>query len=147
MNFKYVYQKVVDLRTNEKSQAEWILSAAVGELEAQKRSLEQLLADRVLTWSAIQQEVETKAEVAKLQQLQRHMDFLEKCIITKNNEVRYAEVNVETKQKQLNSKVLDEKVWLKAREKANASFQHELLLREQSDLDEMATVRFAMRAH
>ncbi|MMZ70906.1 hypothetical protein D1872_340920 [compost metagenome] len=46
----------------------------------------------------------------------------------------------------LTDKMLDEQVWLKAREKAKVRFQQELLLQEQNELDEMATVRFAMRA-
>lgn len=42
--------------------------------------------------------------------------------------------------------MLDEKVWMEAREKAKMHFQQEMLLREQNELDEMATVRFAVKA-
>ncbi|MGV2795025.1 flagellar export protein FliJ, partial [Clostridium perfringens] len=38
MRFRYVYQKVVDLKSNEKTQAEWMLSAAVGILQAEQYS-------------------------------------------------------------------------------------------------------------
>lgn len=146
MRFRYVYQKVVDLKSNEKTQAEWMLSAAVGILQAEQYSLEQLMDERSHTHTAIQNEMENKASMIKLQELQRYMDYLETCITRKIGDVQRAEVNVDQKKTILTTKMLDEKVWLKARDKAKEKFQQEMLLREQNELDEMATVRFAMRA-
>ncbi|WP_334072984.1 MULTISPECIES: flagellar export protein FliJ [Paenibacillus] len=146
MRFRYVYQKVVDLKSNEKTQAEWMLSAAVGILQAEQCSLEQLVEERSRIHTAIQNEMENKASMIKLQELQRYMDYLENCITRKIGDVQRAEVNVDQKKSILSTKMLDEKVWLKARDKAKEKFQQELLLREQNELDEMATVRFAMRA-
>lgn len=147
MKFRYVYQKIVDLKSNEKTQAEWMLSEAVTQLQEEQRSLEQLFEDRKKTAAVIQDEMEHSASVIKLQELQRYMDYLDQCISFKTKDVHQAELNVEKKKSFLSSKMLDEKVWLKAKEKANNKFQHEMLLREQNELDEMATVRFAMRAH
>ena len=146
MKFRYVYQKVVDLKSNEKTQAEWMLSAAVGHLQSEQRSLNQLFEDKRATFIAIQSEMENKASVIKLQELQRYMDFIEQSILNKSRDVQRAEINVDNKKKFLNGKMLDEKVWLKAKEKEQNKYQHEMLLREQNELDEMATVRFAMRA-
>lgn len=146
MKFRYVYQKVVDLKSNQKTQAEWMLSAAVGQLQAEQRSLELLEEDKARTLAAIQFEMENKSSMVKLQELQRYMDYLENCIAIKLGDIRQAEVNVEKKKAVLNGKMLDEKVWLKARDKARHKYQHEMLLREQNELDEMATVRFAMKA-
>ncbi|MED4956608.1 flagellar export protein FliJ [Paenibacillus macerans] len=146
MKFRYVYQKVLDLKSNEKTQAEWMLSAAVGELQSEQRSLEQLFEAQARTASAIQDEMENSASMLKLQELQRYMEYIEQSIARKLGDVKRAELKVEQKKSILNGKMLDEKVWLKAKEKAKEKFQHEMLLREQNELDEMATVRFAMRA-
>ncbi|MGG4553131.1 flagellar export protein FliJ [Paenibacillus humicus] len=146
MKFRYVYQKVVDLKSNQKTQAEWMLSAAVGQLQAEQRSLELLEEDKVRTFAAIQSAMENKASMIKLQELQLYMDYLENCIESKLGDIRRAEANVEKKKAVLNGKMLDEKVWLKAKEKAKHKYQHEMLLREQNELDEIATVRFAMKA-
>ncbi|CAM4313866.1 MAG: flagellar export protein FliJ [Paenibacillus macerans] len=146
MKFRYVYQKVLDLKSNEKTQAEWMLSAAVGELQSEQRSLEQLFEEQARTASAIQDEMENSASMLKLQELQRYMEYIEQSIARKLGDVKRAELKVEQKKSILNGKMLDEKVWLKAKEKAKEKFQHEMLLREQNELDEMATVRFAMRA-
>ncbi|CAM4342148.1 flagellar export protein FliJ [Paenibacillus phoenicis] len=146
MKFRYVYQKVVDLKSNEKTQAEWMLSAAIGQLQSEQRSLEQLLEEKANTAAVIAAEAESTASMIKLQELQRYMDFLDQAIERKLADIRAAEVNVEHKKTILKGKMLDEKVWLKAKEKAMDKFRHEMLLREQNELDEMATVRFAMRA-
>ncbi|MBA9086131.1 flagellar FliJ protein [Fontibacillus solani] len=146
MKFRYVYQKVVDLKSNEKTQAEWMLSAAVGQLQSEQRTLDQLREARLETLSAIQREMENSSSMIKLQELQRYVDYLEECITRKISDVRQAEINVEKKKSYLTSKMLDEKIWLKAKEKSKNKFMHEMLLREQNELDEMATVRFAMKA-
>ncbi|MGG3455676.1 flagellar export protein FliJ [Paenibacillus rhizolycopersici] len=146
MKFRYVYQKVVDLKSNEKTQAEWMLSAAVGELQSEQRSLEQLLEEKASIAAAIAAEAENTASMIKLQELQRYMGFIDQAIERKQGDIRVAEQKVEHKKTVLKGKMLDEKVWLKAKEKAMDKFQHDMLLREQNELDEMATVRFAMRA-
>lgn len=46
MRFHYTFQKVVDLKGNEKTQAEWMLSSALGELQAQEKSLDELIGQR-----------------------------------------------------------------------------------------------------
>ncbi|GIP21426.1 flagellar export protein FliJ [Paenibacillus sp. J22TS3] len=144
MNFKYMYQKVVDLKSNEKTQAEWMLSAAIGELQAEQRTLEQLMEDKARANDAMLSE--GGSSMLRLQELQRYVEHLDRCIKKKLEDIESAEINVEHKKSQLSSRLLDEKVWLKAKEKAKTAFEQQILLREQNELDEMATVRFAMKA-
>ncbi|GJM75557.1 hypothetical protein HMSSN036_77730 [Paenibacillus macerans] len=54
----------------------------------------------------------------KLQELQRYMEYIEQSIARKLGDVKRAELNVEQKKSILNGKMLDEKVWLKAKEKS-----------------------------
>lgn len=147
MKFRYAYQKVLDLKSNEKTQAEWMLSAAVGHLHSEQQSLNELYAEKKNTFSRIQAEMESCSSIQNLNELQHYVDYLDHCITAKLHDISRAEKVVESKKIVLNEKMLNEKVWLKSREKAEGKFQHEMLLREQNELDEMATVRFAMRAH
>ena len=39
LSFRYSLQKIVDLKKNEKTQAEWILSHAMGVLQEEEHSL------------------------------------------------------------------------------------------------------------
>ncbi|MWV43549.1 flagellar export protein FliJ [Paenibacillus sp. HJL G12] len=146
MRFQYAFQKIVDLKGNEKTQAEWMLSSAIGELQAEEKSLGELLHNRERMANELQEAAEQRAPVSKIREFQMYVEHLEQCIVRKHSDVQQANVNVQMKKKQLSHKMLDEKVWLKARDKAKSSFQQSMLLREQSELDEMATVRFAMKA-
>ncbi|MDQ0657141.1 MULTISPECIES: flagellar export protein FliJ [unclassified Paenibacillus] len=146
MKFRYHFQKVVDLKSNEKTQAEWMLSTAIGKLQTEEEHLIQLLNDRNNLVGIIQSATENTASVNSLQEMQRYVHHLDECISRKNNDVKHAQVNVQRNQTFLNGKMVDEKVWLGARDKAKIKFQQEMLLREQNDLDEMATVRFAAKA-
>lgn len=146
MKFRYHFQKVVDLKSNEKTQAEWMLSTAIGKLQTEEEHLLQLINDRNNLMNIIQAATENSASVSSLQEMQRYVHHLDECISRKNSDVEHAQVNVQRNQSFLNGKVIDEKVWLGARDKAKGRFQQEMLLREQNDLDEMATVRFAAKA-
>ncbi|WP_433752761.1 flagellar export protein FliJ [Paenibacillus amylolyticus] len=146
MKFRYHFQKVVDLKSNEKTQAEWMLSTAIGKLQTEEEHLIQLLNDRSNLIGIIQSATENTASVNSLQEMQRYVHHLDECISRKNSDVKHAQVNVQRNQTFLNGKLIDEKVWLGARDKAKIKFQQEMLLREQNDLDEMATVRFAAKA-
>ncbi|GGH59493.1 hypothetical protein GCM10008014_33180 [Paenibacillus silvae] len=146
MKFRYHFQKVVDLKSNEKTQAEWMLSSAIGKLQTEEEHLMQLINDRNSLMDIIQSSAESCASASSLQELQRYAFHLDECISRKSSDVKHAQVNVQRNQTFLNGKVIDEKVWLGARDKAKIRFQQEMLLREQNDLDEMATVRFAAKA-
>lgn len=146
MRFHYTFQKVVDLKGNEKTQAEWMLSTALGELQAQEKSLEELMIQRTEVILSLQSTVEQRASMVKIREMQDYVDYLDKCIARKHADINLAHQEVQHKQDQLSGKVLDEKVWLKAKDKAQELFQKSMNLREQNELDEMATVRFAMKS-
>lgn len=146
MKFQYAFQKIVDLKSNEKTQAEWMLSSAIGRLQAEEKSLGELMDNRERMANQLQEAAEQKVPVSKIREYQMYVEHLEQCIEKKHTDVQHANVNVEIKKDQLSHKVLDEKVWIKAKDKAKDAFQQSMLLREQNELDEMATVRFAMKA-
>lgn len=146
MRFQYSFQKVVDLKSNEKSQAEWMLSSALGKLQAEEETLQQLISEKDRVTDDIQSAAGVCAPLSSIRQFQAYIEHLEQCIIRKSKDIVQAQINVQNKQSILTDKMLDEQVWLKAREKEKDKFQKELLLQEQHELDEMASVRFAMRA-
>jgi flagellar protein FliJ len=146
MRFYYTFQKVVDLKGNEKTQAEWMLSTALGELQAQEKSLEELLAQRSEVVFSLQSSAQQSTSMVKIREMQDYVDYLDHCIARKHADINRAQQEVQHKQDQLSTKVLDEKVWLKAKDKAQLLFQQSMNLREQNELDEMATVRFAMKS-
>lgn len=145
VKFKYPFQKIVDLKETEKTQAEWMLSASLGKLAQEKLTLEELYMEKESTMESIYSSASLCC-VSSLQQLQSYVSRLEHSIKKQLDDVQLAEDDVVRSQDHLSLKMKDEKVWLQARDKARERFRHEMQLLEQNELDEMATLRFAMAA-
>jgi flagellar FliJ protein len=142
--YSYPYQKIVDLKKSEKTQAEWILSAAIGKLQTEEMSLGQLNEEKAAWLTKLQAVSYQAISLSELQLIQNYLDFLETCITKKYIDVKQAQTEVEHKQVRLSHKVMDEKVWLKAKEHACNRFIQGMQIKEQNELDEMATVRFML---
>ncbi|WP_138751587.1 flagellar export protein FliJ [Paenibacillus sinopodophylli] len=141
-SFRYTFQRVVDLKGSEKTQAEWILSAAIGALAAEELSLEQLRAKQQEWEMKLHDAARIAVPLSELQVIQQYLDFLVTCITNKLKDVLHAQKAVEQSRLNLSDKMKDEKVWLKAKDHARDRFQYALQIKEQNELDEMASVRF-----
>ncbi|MHA6484399.1 flagellar export protein FliJ [Paenibacillus sp. strain BS8-2] len=140
--FQYSFQKVVDLKGSQKLQAEWQLSDALSALSVQEMSLRELLLAKE-EWEQKLQEASLQAiPLSEVVMIGQYIDHLQSCIEKKRLDVLKAERVVEQNRSKLADKVKDEKVWLKAKDHAWDKFRHALQIKEQNELDEMATVRF-----
>ncbi|MCE5168056.1 flagellar export protein FliJ [Paenibacillus profundus] len=144
--FQYSFQKVLDLKTNEKKQAEWILSEAMGRLQAEEKQLQHCLLEMESVRKKMQQSIDACAPAADIQAWQQYISHLEGQVHLARKRVYSAEIQVRDKQSKLAERMTDEKVWTKAREKAETNFKRQMALWEQNELDELATVRYHMAA-
>jgi len=141
-SFRYTFQKIVDLKGSEKSQAEWILSSNIGILSAEEASLKELEETRHDWEQKLIAASQSAVSLSELQVIQQYLDYLLACITNKLTDVKHAQKAVEQSRLQLSDKMKDEKVWLKAKDHALERFRYALQIKEQNDLDELATVRF-----
>jgi flagellar FliJ protein len=142
--YRYPYQKIVDLKSSEKTQAEWQLAAAIGRLEQEERTLARLQEELAAWHGRMQAEAEAGASLAELQMMQSYVDYLRDAIRKQHENVRLAHAEKERCRAALADRMIDEKVWLNAKERA---FRHFLLAQqraEQNELDEIASVRFVI---
>ncbi|MBM7564611.1 flagellar export protein FliJ [Paenibacillus sacheonensis] len=144
--FHYAYQKIVDLKTSEKSQAEWQLSIVVGKLSQEESSLQKLQEERALWCEKLQQASQQAVPLSAILTMQSYIDFLDDGILRKLRDVKKAESAVEAGRRFLSDRMMDEKVWLKTKENALRRFQADRMTKEQNELDELATVRFMYAA-
>lgn len=140
--FRYTFQRVVDLKGSEKTQAEWMLSSAIGDLTAEELSLELLRAKKQDWEEKLQEATQISVPLSELQVIQQYLDYLVDCIKSKLKDVLHAQKAVEQSRLKLSDKMKDEKVWLKAKDHARDRFQYALQIKEQNELDELASVRF-----
>lgn len=142
MRFRYTFQKIVDLKTNEKTQAEWMLSQAIVKLREEESSLARLESAKQEVQEELHKVSGTRTTVSNLMLLQSFVDHFDVCIKDKHRDLSSAKTNVQLKQDDLTGKMLEEKVWTKAKEKAYQKFSAGVLKIEQNQLDEMATNRY-----
>src|SRR5690606_14599811 len=140
MWFRYPMQKLVDLKMNEKEHAEWQLADAIGRLQQEQLSLSELLSEEARVRKQVEASSAERTTISRLQSLQHYLVHLEQQIRLKQNDVGTAQDNVSTKRNRLTEKVKEEKIWTKAKEKAQDQFKVLMLRKEQEELDEMALV-------
>jgi flagellar FliJ protein len=141
LGFRYPLQKIVDLKVNEKTQAEWVLSHAMGILQEEELSLNSLHSEKNEIHADLISVVGISANISQLQTFQNYMTHLDNKIMKKTMDVKRAEQNVVHKKDHLSDKMMDEKVWSKAKDKAKMMFDALERTKEQQVLDEMATTR------
>ncbi|WP_127488107.1 flagellar export protein FliJ [Paenibacillus ehimensis] len=142
MRFRYAFQKIVDLKINEKTQAEWMLSEAIGKMRAEESSLADLEKAKYEMQEELHKSSSQVTTVSNLLMLQSYVNHIDGRIQLKHRDVQAAKTIVQLKQDDLTGKMLEEKVWTKAKERAFQHFSSEVLKKEQNQLDEMATNRF-----
>lgn len=143
MTYRYPLQKIVDLKGSQKSMAEWEYAASLGKLRSEEERLEDLLKERREVEQTLYETTMRPTPLTRLVTLQQYIDILDERILLQNEGVRSAETAVKKCQGLLADKMVDEKVWLNARDRALDRFRNERLAKEQNELDEIAIVRAA----
>ncbi|GFZ83910.1 hypothetical protein GCM10008018_32260 [Paenibacillus marchantiophytorum] len=142
MNFRYSFQQIVNLKNNERTQAEWILSEAMGQLRTEETNLSGLFEQKENLQNEMADESSHSVSISKMMMMQSYMNHVDQQIARKHQDVQQAQHIVHKKREHLSERMVDEKVWSKAREKAFNQFQAFVAKKEQDTLDEMATNRF-----
>lgn len=141
MAFQYSLQKIVDLKNNERTYAEWLLSVALGKLQDEEATLSELYEERERLYSLQQSASQHSTTISTLMMLQHYSKHVDQLISRKNEDIWRAQSDVTHQQESLSLKMLDEKVWNKAREKAWVHHIAASAKKEQNELDEVAALR------
>jgi len=141
-SFKYSFQKIVDLKESEKTHAEWLLSDAIGELNSEKEQLLSLQRQQKEWEQKLEQSVLEATPLTEVLVINQYIEYFVENIKSKMKDIKRAEQKVELRRNELASKMKEEKVWHKAKENAFTKFQYSMLIKEQNELDEMASIRF-----
>lgn len=140
--FKYTFQKIVDLKESEKTQAEWMLSEAIAELNEQQKQLEHLENQEKVWQQKLEDSVLVPTTMQDVITIQHYIDFYIQAIVQKKLVIQKVKQKVDMRRQELASKMKEEKVWVKAKDNAYSQFKQAVQLKEQNELDEMASIRF-----
>jgi flagellar protein FliJ len=143
MRFNYPLQKIVDLKGSEKAMAEWQYATALGKLREVEERMAALIREREEVEEQLAQSTVEPIPLTRVITLQHYLEVLILRAAQLAKDVRSAQIDVEVQQGKLTERMMDEKVWVNARDKALDKFKLEWLGREQNELDEIAIVRSA----
>ncbi|HZG77469.1 MAG TPA: flagellar export protein FliJ [Paenibacillus sp.] len=141
MKFVYAFQKVLDVKTNEKKQAESQLSQAVGAMTLAERELSDLMLAKYRQQEKLSDDATKGRPMAEMIAGQQYVDHLEERIRAAKRKLVAAEKHVNDLRERLADRSVDEKVWLNAKDRALAVHRAEAERRSQYEMDEMATLR------
>lgn len=142
LKFHYPLQKIVDLKENERTQAEWMLSDAMAELRTEEGMLRQLHSNKMQIVDRLNEASSQCAKIADLLVYQNYLNFVEQQIEKKDEDVKQAQIEVKDKKHMLNERMIQEKIWDKAKEKAYNIHRSHMLKKEQEASDELVTLRY-----
>jgi len=141
MKFMYAFQKVLDVKTNEKKQAESLFSQAIGAMSQAERDLSDLMLAKYRLQEKLAGDATQGRPMAEMIAGQRYVDHLEERIRDAKGKLLEAEKRVNELRERLTDRSVDEKVWLNMKDRAHAVFRAEAERKAQYELDEMATMR------
>lgn len=141
MRFAYPLQKIVDLKVNEKKQAESSLSQAITFLNEGERKREELTSAKYSLQEQLTGENADKLTVSEMLLIQQYIDHLDDQIRRTGVSIVEAERTVENRRQHLTERMVDEKVWAKAREKAHTVHMARVEKESQNQLDDMALIK------
>jgi flagellar FliJ protein len=119
-----------------------VLSEAIGKLQSEQSSLAELEGEKHRVQEELTVTTATAMTISQIRVTQQYVNHLNRQISLKASDVQQAQRHVEQRQQVLTDKMLDEKVWAKARQKAFETHTALTLKKEQQELDEIASVRF-----
>jgi flagellar FliJ protein len=139
MTYSFPYQKIVDLKSNQTSQAKWLFQSAMKLLKTEQEQLVEMIKEKEEIAERLSHLHETGSSVSELLIYQNYLFHIDSTINLQNNEVEKAESKVTTCRHDLTRYEAQEKVWHKLKEKRFRQYVVELNREEQKESDEISS--------
>lgn len=140
--FHYPFQKILDLKENEKEFAQVQMAEAIKKQEESLRKNQEIYQKIIEVENVKKQKQQNGVNIFELRMLEMYIDQLKEQLLSAEHELAQRESNVLRTQSHLRVKVQEEKTWLNLKNQKQSQFDEQVRLSEQSFLDEMATTRF-----
>ncbi|WP_160643229.1 flagellar export protein FliJ [Chengkuizengella marina] len=138
MVYKYPMQKIVDYKNNLKIQAEWKLTEAMSQLNSENEKLSKLQSQKNNQYQELFSTFKDKTSISDLQNMSSYILYLNHHIQKQHEGLKNAEMAVTNSKDGLKKQMIDEKVWVNAREKSYTAHMEKTLKKETMELDEIA---------
>lgn len=140
--FNFRFQKILDLKENEKGFAQIQMADAMKKEQAGHQKSEAISAKIAEAESLKKEKEQGGINISELRMLELYIHQLQEQSVSSSRELEYLKSNVSKSQTQLQNKAQEEKTWGNLKQQETAKFQERNKVREQNFFDEMASTRF-----
>lgn len=140
--FNFRFQKILELKENEKGFAQIQMADAIKKEEAGHQK-SRAITDKLVEAEQLKiQKQQGGVNVGELRKLEMYINQLQEQSMVTNRELEFLQGNVTRTQNQLQQKAQEEKTWGNLKEQELSKFQEEKKVQEQNFFDELASTRF-----
>ncbi len=139
--FQFPFQRILDVKENEKSQAQLEMAESLKvqvDLEHSLATLEQEVYSKRLR---LEQRQLDGLSITDLLKEEEHIAYLERLLQQKKQQLNQIEEQLSEQKDTLASKVKEEKTWQSIKETRKEEFHRDMQILEQNELDDLTTVR------
>lgn len=140
--FDFRFQKILDLKENEKDVAQTQMAEAVKQQEEGQRRNEAIY-NKIHDVERLQDEKQQKGvPISELRMLETYIQQVQQQLVSSNHELEHLRKNVSKTQNHLQTKAQEEKTWEKLKQQKRLLFDEKAKVSEQNFFDELASTRF-----
>ena len=140
--FNFRFQKILDLKENEKGFAQIQMADAIKQQEAGHQKKE-AIHNKIVDAERLKKEKQQGGvNISELRMLMDYIHQLQEQLISSNHELEHLQRNVSRTQNHLQKKAQEEKTWESLKQQKRSLFEEESKVIEQNLFDELASTRF-----
>ncbi|MET3288494.1 flagellar export protein FliJ [Brevibacillus fluminis] len=143
--FRFHLQKILDLKEKEQEQAEWAFGKSVQKKTEEEEKLVHLHHRRDQLTDTLHKLQEQACTAAKLIEMNQFRLAIDKAIVQQVDTISACDRNVESCKRTMTSKMQENQLWSKLKEKERLKYDEAAKYREQQILDEIGLVQYVRR--
>lgn len=140
--FHYPFQKILDLKENEKEFAQIQMAEAIKNQEVSLRKNQEIYQKIIGIENEKNQKQQNGVNISELRMLESYISQLKEQLLSAERELEQMESHVNQTQSHLRIKVQEEKTWINLKNHKQSQFENKVKVSEQSFFDEMAANRY-----
>lgn len=140
--FNFRFQKILNLKENEKDFAQIQMADAIKRQELGHQKNE-IIYNKIIDVERIKKKKQQDGiNISELRLLENYIQQLQEQMISANREMEHLQTNVSRTQYHLQKKAQEEKTWGNLKQQEQSQFKEQSKVAEQNYFDELASTRF-----
>lgn len=140
--FNFRFQKILDLKENEKDFAQIQMADAIKRQEMGHRKNEEIYNKIIDVEQVKKEKQQSGVNISELRMLGNYIHQLHEQSITSSRELEHLQLNVSKTQNYLKTKAQEEKTFGKLKQQELTQFVEQSKIKEENFFDELASTRF-----